>query len=1015
MAYAYTDPTSINYILQRAHTELRRGENQHYRSTEAQYTNHVKELLGNLERYLETCGVRLPTQVQEGAEITATAEAAGETESERTPFSAPPRGRLVATQRVNQGRRLSSGSAFASVTVGSAKCDSNAVNRHEEASNNISVYSSGPVRSGWGKLATPCEAQRGSGAANACHVASSCPVAAATSTLHGIFLKHDQVNAMSDSSSSPLGAAYQQHIAPDNRCVRAVTSESEASILYKSQQATTAHAAYSSSSSSVAVDAGADANAEGSTTSLLHSGDAAGVDSCSVDSGSAPIVAIIDSGCGGGNSTRSRGRGESVAMRSPPAPPQLPDHYTGEGARGGLYASGDSFSRSTSTHLMVLNAIASASCVSDADAGAACTAAAHDRWGEFGTFVQSITESRQNSNLASLRSAAAAGCPLPDGVNGAPVAPLPAPMRNAENGSSGAVSAPLAVVAPPPGVDPMVGLQLPSLPSTGTSMTTPPAPVSSAAAGRQVQPSPLHSSGAKITTSSLTLQVAHGAGSSAVRALAAAGVAAEAGGSSEMPNAELDKPLSPSFGILSSPPLIAPVPQFECIPCPPLHSGPGRPAYFTAVVAPMQRVASEPLASHRLCGGGGDGTDSIVHHQQAQRGPVPPHPGTSADAVAATAATATTASTRNPEKAQLMCRLREVLERSVFGKSSVQPPAVPSAVAAGRRSSLSDNAASGVGENQEKHSAAGSTRVPVSSLVPSPQSLRQNQQMPGYPTPLPSTTKTDDTPGGSANAQRSDSPSELKDGDKRGDGTGGVAWDDSWDFLRLATAAISEFPHTTSSKDIVSEAATSHSVPRGTVRPKDAGGDEDRGSMGPPRCDHAPKEGCRAHGYVGSSNKAATMNAARPPGGLSVCRRWDMGSCATANNTSSRAYAKEMVAASLVANAQQYRPSLPVPMLWMRPARSPPGIALQGASVSDGYRTGLTKSNVDNFSRAEEEVPRARQRHSAGGKRVLGDEQQPSQDDDGERQSFSTNLSPAHAEKQQLMQRLRMVLSRHGE
>ncbi|CAJ1992888.1 hypothetical protein conserved [Leishmania donovani] len=998
MAHAYTDPTSINYILQRAHDELRRGESQHYRSTEAQYTNHVKELLGNLERYLETCGVRLPTQMQEGAEITATAAAAGEKESGRMPFSAPPRGRLVETQRVRQGRRLGSGSASASVTVGSAKCDSDAVNRHEEASNSLSASSSGPVRGGWGKLATSCEAQRGSGAANACHVASSCPVAAATSARHGIYMKSNQVNTMSGSSSSPLGAAYQQNIAPDNRSVRTASSESEASILYKSQQATTAHAAYSSSSPSMAVDVGADGNAEGNTASLLCSGDAAGMDSCSVDSGSAPIVAIIDSGCGGGDDPRSRGHGESVTMRSPPAPPKLPDHYAEEAARGGLYASGHGFSRSASTHLTMSNAIASASCVSDAGAGAACTAAAHDRWGEFGAFVQSITESRQNSNLASLRSAAAARCPLPDGVNGAPVAPLPAAMRNAENGSSGAVSAPLAVVAPPPGADPMVGLQLPYLPSTATSMTTPPAPVSSAAADGQAQPSPLHSIGAKISTSSLTLQVAHGAGSSAVRALAAAGVAVEAGGNSEMTDAEVDKSLSPSFGILNSTLPIAPVPrqrcveeagvevpQLEYIPSPPLHSGPGRPAYFTAVVAPMQRVTSAPLASHRLCGGGSDGMNLIAHHQQAQRGSVPPHPGTSAGAVAATAPT------RNPAKAQLMCRLREVLKRSVFGKSSVQSSAVPSAVAAGRRSSLSDDAACGVGEYQEKHSVAGSTRVPVSALVPSPQSLRQNQQMLGYPTPLPSATKTDDAPGGSANAQRSDIPSELKNSDNRGDGTGGVAWDDSWDFLRLATAAISEFPQTTSSKDLLSEAATSHSVSRGTVRPKDAGGDEDSGSMGPPGCDHAPKEGCRAHRCVGSSNKAATMAAARPSGGLRACRRWDTSSYATANNTSFRACAEEMIAASFVANAQNYRPSLPAPMSWMRPARSPPGIALQGTSASDGYRPGLTKSGMDNFSRAEE-VLRARQR-----------------------QSFSANFSPAHAEKQQLMQRLRMVLSLHGE
>ncbi|GET92588.1 hypothetical protein, unknown function [Leishmania tarentolae] len=983
MAYAYTGPTSINYILQRAYDELRRGENQHYRSTEVQYMNHVKELLGNLERYLETCGVRLPAEVQEGAEITAAAAAAGK-ESDRAAFSAPLHSRMVGTERVDQGRRISSGSASASVMIGISNCDDDVVNRHEEASNNVSVYSSGPLRSGWEELETPCEAQRGSGAANVCPVASSCPVAAATSTFQGISLKSSQEHTMSDSSPCRLGAPCQQLSAQDSRSVRTANNEDDVGILYQSQHTTTPHAAHSSSSPPIATDVGAGGNKKGNITSLMYSGDATGVDSCSVDSGSAPIVAIIDSGCGGSNGTRSREHGESLAMKSPPTPPNLPEHYTREDACNGLYASGDGFSRSASTHPTVSNAFASTSCVSDAGMGATRTAVPHNPWGEVGTLVQPVTESRQNSNVASFMSEAALGCPLPDGANGAVVVSPATTMRNVEKGSSGAVSAPLAVEAPPPRVDPKLSFPLAFLPSIGPSTTTSPAPVLSAATRRQVQLSPLNSSS----------------------------VEAEAGGNKAMTDVKLDKPLSHSFGILSSPLPISPVPRqhgvkeagrvvprVEYIPSPPQHSGLGPSASFTAVVAPLQSAASEPLVNHRLSAGGGDGTDSIAYRQQAQRGSAPPHPRTSASMAAASVAVATTALAKNPEKEKLMHRLREVLARSVSGKSSVTALAVPSAVSLGRQSPFPDDAAWSVGRVQEKHSAADSTRVPVSAHAPGSQRPLQHQQTSGSPTPFPNTTTTDDTIDGSANVQHSERSSDLKNGGKRGDGPGGVAFDDSWGFIRLSRAAASACPYTTSSKDIVSEAATSHSVSRGTVHPKDTCSDEDGGSMEPPRFDHTLKETCCAHRCLGSSNRAAIMSTARASGGLSASHRWDTGSCTTVSNNSSRTYTKEMIAASFVANEQHSPSSLLVPTSSARSARSPPA---------------LTKNDIEGCSR-DEEVLGAHQMHSAGGKRALTNGQQPSERDDGERQSFPTNFSSAHAEKQQLMQRLRMVLSRNGE
>ncbi|KAG5491954.1 hypothetical protein GH5_00850 [Leishmania sp. Ghana 2012 LV757] len=941
MAYAYTDPTCIDYILQRGYDELRRGESQHYRSAEAQYTNHVKELLGNLERYLETCGVRLPNEVQEGTEISAAAAAADAQESEPTSFSVPPRGHSVGTQRVSQGLHIGGRSASASAIVGSAKCNSDAVNQQEVTISNSSAHMSGHVRSGWGNQETPCEAQHDSGIANSHHVAGSGPVAAGTSTLQSTPLQSNLAPAMSDASSLPLTTGNQRHPAPDNRSVHATNSESEASILCNSQQATRAHAAYSSSSPSMAVDVGADGNAESHIASLVYSGDATGVDSCSVESDSAPIVAIIDSGYGGGNGARSRGRSENATMRSPPAPPKLREYYTGEGARGSSYP-------------IASNAIAAASSVSDASAGATHTAAGLDRWGEFGMFVQSITESRHNSNLAYLKGVAAAGYPPPEGANSAPAATLPTAAPKEETGGVGASSAPFALVAPSPGATPKLSFQLPYVLSTGTSMTTPPTPALAVVAGRQTHQQQLNWGGAKAQPSYSPLQVAHGAGSSAVRTLAAA----EVGLGSEMAGLEGCQRSSPLSGIVSSPiPLTAvprqrgvdeasfEVPQVECIPSPPPHSRPTRPACLTGVAVPMQCAASVPLAGHRLRPGGGDGTDSLPLCQRAQRGSVPPHARASAGAVAATAPTV---SARSAEKEQLMRRLREVLKRSAYAPSSVQSPAMPSAVAAEQQSSFSKGPTWSVKGKQDGHVAVGSTEAPAPTIVPSPQPPLQSQRMPN------------DTSDESANMHRSVYPPEPKNGDHRGDAAGGVAWNRSWDFLRSATVAASGCPYTSPSNDISSKPTTSHGVSCGTARPKDAGGDRGSGSSALTRHVHQSKGDFRAQRYVSNSDKDAIMTAEPPPDVLRADGGRDLGSCTTASITCARAHTKETIALSQIANAQRHSSSLCAATLSMWPARSTlshshPGIAMPDASELDGYPPGRTKSGIGDCSRVEKE------------------------------------------------------------
>ncbi|KAG5466664.1 hypothetical protein LSCM1_00833 [Leishmania martiniquensis] len=1028
MAYAYTDPTSIDYILQRTYDELRRGESQHCRSTEAQYTHHVKELLNNLERYLETCGVRLPTEVQEGADISVAAAAASAQENEQTAFPVPERGHLVEAQRVSRGYHMTDSSASVPATVSSAKCDRDAVNLQGVTSSNRSAHSSGPVPSGWGNLATPCEAQHGGGAASVHHVTGSRPGAAAPATVCGTSLQSELAHAVSGTSPSYLRAGRQRHPARDSRSAHTTKSESEASILYNSQQATRANAAYSSSLPSMAVDVATDGHAESNIASLVYSGDAAGVESCSLDSGNAPIVAIINAGYGDGNGARSRGHGENTKIRSPPAPPKLREYYTGEGARGGLCTSGDGVSRSSSSRPTVSNAIAATSGVSDTGAGAPHTAAGLDRWGEFGMFVQSITESRQNSNLASLRSVTAAGYPQPDGVSSAAVSALPTGGQKEEAGSTGASSAPFAMAAPSPGATSKLSFQLPYVLSTGTSMTTPPTPVLDVAAGRQVHQQQQKWGGAKAHTSFMPLQVAHGAGSSAVRALAAA----EISGGSNTAELEGNRRPSPSSGVVSSPIPLAPlprqrcvdeagagVPQVECIPSPPPHSRASRPACRPGVVSPTQCAAPVSFAGNRLGPGGSDCTDSFPYCQRAQRGSVPPHARASASAASATATPATTLLTRSAEKEQLMRRLQGVLKRPIYAPSSGQSSTVPSAAAAEPQPCVPNDPALGIEGKQNRQVAIGGTRAPAPTLTSSSQPALQSQRMPNCTAPSPSTTKTSDTSGGPVNAQRRVGPPEHESSGHFGDAAGVLAWNRSWDFLRLATIALSGCPHTSSSNDI-SEPATSQKVSCSTILPKDAGGDKDGSSCGFPQGAHQLKDDLRAQRYVGSSDKDAIMTTATPPAARSADGGWNVGSGTRASIVSVRGYAKEIVAPSSIVNAQRHPPSSITATSSTRPTRSTPPhspscIVMRSASSFDGYKPDLANSGIDNFSGAEQEKLRAYKRQSMSRKGGLTDAQHQPQRHDGGSQSFSTDLAPSHAEKQQLMHRLRILLSRSDE
>lgn len=896
MAYVYTDPTSIDYVLQRAHDELRRGESQHYRSTEAQYTHHVKELLGNLERYLETCGVRLPADVQEGAEMFAAASAANEqaaavvaaaiaaanTPSPRAP---PP------LRSSRAGRSVSSGGV------------------EEASSGSPSGSPDVSVRTGWGSVALGSRL-----------VAAYAP-------------------------TSPLGPAYHGHLPADNRSVRTTNSEYGTSTIHNSQQATRAHPACSSSSPSNA----AEGNAESNITSLMFSGEADGgnAQSYSLDSGSAPIVPIVGSGGGGGSSAAAgRGREDAAGSRSSRALPNPSD--TQAGARG---ASEADTNHSTSTHPTVSNALAAAGTPETGSLArpAGGGGAGHDHWGDFGTFVQSITDSRLNSNLASLQSAvAAAACPLPDGVStsGALMTAIPAAMRDADPGGptpavpagakAPAVSVPAAAGAPGSAVVPRTGFQLPYVFSTDTSITTPSSPVLAVVPGRHA-PSPLGGGGPASGCASdgpqspplpLPLQVAHGAGSSAVRVLVtAAGVSsggAEAGGESLLPpSAAAPAALLPAA--LHEGEVRA---RVDRIPSPPQGANPHRqPAPPHSVVAvPVHRAASGPAVM-----GGGYGYD----------------------------------------KEQLMRRLRQVLDRP----ASVGPPTdhsmAPSAAGAGGQTPLSDTDAWGARDREEASNAVVQVMLLPAPPLPSrawlvgtnaPPSPPSHPQPPAHflrPTATANRTRGKEAGDPPACAARAGSPTDPGAGDGA---VRGFSQDELWSVLRLASEAASGRPYTVSSRDHSSGPPVSRTASHGTVQPRETGDEENSGSR-------------RSRG------QAQTVAGPRGTGSHETT------SPAAASTVDSSA----APSASAVRGHRATPPSAVVTP-WARPTRGssshqlPIAAAAPAVPSRGGYPPGPVTGDVGGGSRAGEETP--------------------------VRQSASGDSGTPSAVKLDLMQRLRSVLSR---
>ncbi|KAG5492497.1 hypothetical protein JKF63_01075 [Porcisia hertigi] len=981
MAYAYTDPTSIDYILQCAHDELRRGENQHYRSAEAQYTNHVKELLGNLERYLETCGVRLPAEVREGSKVAAAPMVAGGQESEQA---------VLGAQQVIQGHCLGGRSAPASVTIGHVKRDIDAVNWQGKAGNNLCAFSNRSACCEWGNLATPCQAERDNGPEITHRVLSRGPIKVPASTLRRAPLPSEQVDAMSDSSSSPLGAAYHHRSAPSYRSVAMTNSDSGVGIFYNTQQATRARAAYPSSSPFMAVDVGTDG---------------------SVDSGSAPIVAIIGSGWSSANGARSRECSDSLVLRSPRTPPQFSDHNTGANERGNLYSSGGSGSGSSNIRPTALGATAS-----------------HDRWGEFGAFVQSVTEMRPNSNMASLESAHAAGCPLPDGVNGALTTARPAAMRNVETSRSGAALASVAETTQRPGVTPRGESQLPDVTSTDNSLTTPPTSVMAAASGGQVRLPPASRGGANAHTSPLPPPVvAQGTGSSAVRALSTAAASPEAGRCRKWANVDADKTLSSSSDIprshVSNSPVLQQrrageadvgVLQVEYIPSPQQQSRPSEPGYMAHAVVPVHRAAPVPLASQPLYTGGSIGTYALGSHHHTHHDSLSPYPRPSTDGVAVPKMAGTTMMPRCSEKEKLMRRLREVLERSAPAPSPDQLSVMPSAVAQPRRSSLFNSSARSV-EEPVKHTEVRHTRAPTSApmtvlqhplpiclagtSVPAAPLWQQTQRMSHHSVPLPNVSCTT-------------SPFDYTNGNGGEDETRTGAWDGSG------------CPYNLSSKDTRTEPSTFHSVSCGTVQLEEAdvklGGGADRVNSELPRTRHTPMEARHAYRGVGSGDNTATMVMGTPLDDSSAGGEWGRGSRITANSASVRPYTQETVASSFATSLQRHPSSLQVGTSWMRPARNPPlhgtpGTAMPGASAPDEYPPGITNSDIDNGSRLEkDEAQRAHLEYSVVGNGKRIDEQQQSEYE-SEESAPLIDHSSAPGEKQQLMQRLRMILGRPSE
>ncbi|KPA85951.1 hypothetical protein ABB37_00249 [Leptomonas pyrrhocoris] len=596
MANPYADPTSIDYILQRAQDELRRGENQHLRAAEAQYTNHVKELLGNLERYLETCGVQLPAEVITGSEATAAAAAAFDEpnvhrEAVRSSLSSQAAVGLLGGPHIYLPLHKRSLSASAA--------PNNVCGYRDSQSGNGPLAGENPhPRVGWNTLATPTEAsqldhstdeRRAEFATNAAAAAlryvRSEPAGGGLMTSLG---SHDIHSPVSPQLRQEMARRLSSANAEDD-CRR---SENDSVIgnSFNWQHVQQLHTHPQVASLDVV------SLREGQGSSMVR--------------GSSPLVATVCS----------------------PPPMHAQQQRTPFTA---------ALVNSSNPHPSPQAAVAHARSVSlnaVAASNGAHVGSGTDTWGDFGQFVQSITESRINGNWATLPSAtAAAVCSSPatcisDSNNGGPISPAEttATTRTRENTNtttdkSTSTNAYVIGAASTAAV-PETSFQLPHVLVTANSPfatspndlqsslqqqsqavarrvvhsplgVDPDAPPSAARRGAgntrggfaespHRQPLATETNSMSIHSPSLTRQAAYGAGSNAVRALAVATT-----------ETDVEKENSAQVG------------PAEHIPSPPPQHRPGSPLLLappaTMVTAPMQHVASPSITEYLPYGKGG--------------------------------------------------------------------------------------------------------------------------------------------------------------------------------------------------------------------------------------------------------------------------------------------------------------------------------------------------------------------------------------------------------------------------
>ncbi|KPI86329.1 hypothetical protein ABL78_4595 [Leptomonas seymouri] len=620
MANFSADPTSIDYILQRAQDELRRGENQHCRATEAQYTNHVKELLGNLERYLETCGVQLPAEVITGSKVMAAAaatlnEASVLHEVVRSPFDSQLKGGAYGCKQIFLTPY--NYSIPASTALNNARGRHDSMPGRGAAGNGSCVSENAHPRAGWGTLATPTEAQQQLGRAadvkesDFVNVSAVAPIRRdkPEPATGGLMTSLGSINNHSPVSPKLRPGKIGRFLSTsvDDRSWYNESGSGPGNC-YVSQQHMPLQMVSSPSPHPLQGRGAANPTVATSDTTLVCEGHSIGT-VC----GSLPLGTTI-------GSPLAEGKNGSANVRGSPLPLRQQQQRT--------------------PHAEPL--VHGVTSRPHAEAGSES-----DPWGDFGHFVQSITESRINSNLTSMQSAAAATYSAPTNLVSSSddsharlvTATTTTATRNHEStriatATSKSTATSNAGVVPPT-AKPEAGFQLPYVLVTATSPISVstkdlhPAQQQQRRSAHRSTCSPLSADynafpseghpesgsaqdesehffqGQPTTTTdvtsissrspSLPLQAAFGAGSNAVRALIAATTETDEG---------VERPI-PKDGLHFFLTQVAPV---EHAPSPPRQRHFSNPQLqFPAVMAavPVQRAASLPTADCPLYKKGG--------------------------------------------------------------------------------------------------------------------------------------------------------------------------------------------------------------------------------------------------------------------------------------------------------------------------------------------------------------------------------------------------------------------------